>query len=129
MICGYIDESEDEAVFAMAGFVAPAEEWKKLSDAWNEAFAASPSANGVLKAKEIMRSPPRGAFWGMNNDQRDEKLRLLYSVIDAHVGYNVYSIIHLEPLKRLTGEHGFRKEAANPYYHAISEIIFGVAQI
>jgi hypothetical protein len=114
MINGYIDESEDDAVFAMAGFVAPAEEWAKFSDAWDEACAAPPQTKGILKTKEIMRSPPRGAFWGLSDEQRDEKLRLLYSVIDAHVGYSVYSIVHLEPLKRLTAKHEFRKQATNP---------------
>jgi hypothetical protein len=130
MINGYVDESEsDGGLFAMAGFVAPAEEWAKFSDAWDVAFASAPKATGILKAKEIMRSPPRGAFWGMTDAERDEKLETLYSVIDAHASYSVYSIVHLEPLQRLTAEYGFRKEAANPYYHAIAEIIFGVAMI
>jgi hypothetical protein len=130
IIHGYVDESESDGVFAMAGFVAPAEEWAKFSDAWDAAKASLPAARAQpFKTKEIMRSPPRGAFWGMTEAQRDGKLVELYSVIDAHASYSVYSIVHIEPLQELTAAYGFRKEAANPYYHAISEIIIGTALV
>lgn len=128
MINGYVDESEDGHVFAMGGFVAPADEWAKFSDAWKAALDAPPKVR-VLKTKDAMQSPPQGAFWGLTDEQRDEKLRTLYSVIDAHAGYSVYTVIHLEPLKRLAAQFGFAKQAANPYYHAISQIIIGVAQV
>lgn len=130
IINGYVDESESDGVFVMAGFVAPAEEWAKFSDAWDAAKFAAPSAlNRPFKTKEIMRPRPSGAFWGMTDAQRDEKLAKLYSVIDAHASYSVYSIVHAKPLQELTEAYGFRKEAANPYYHAISEIIIGTALV
>jgi hypothetical protein len=129
MINGYVDESESDGVFVMAGFVAPAEEWAKFSDAWDAALAAPPKATGLFKAREVMRKRPSGAFWGMRDEQRNEKLETLYSVIDAHASYCVYSIVHLEPLHRLCAAYGFRKQAADPYYHALSEIIIGVAKI
>lgn len=128
-INGYVDESESDGVFAMAGFVAPAEEWAKFSEAWDAVLAAAPKATGLFKAKEVMRRRPSGAFWGMSDKQRNEKLESLYSVIDACASYSVYSIVHLEPLQRLTATYGFRKQAADPYYHALSEIIIGVAKI
>jgi hypothetical protein len=129
IINGYVDESESDGVFAMAGFVAPAEEWAKFSDAWDAALVAPPKATGLFKAKEVMRKRPSGAFWGMNDKQRNEKLEILYSIIDAHASYGVYSIVHIEPLQRLTAAYGFPKQAADPYYHALSEIIIGVAKI
>jgi hypothetical protein len=131
IVKGYVDESESDGVFAMAGFVAPAEEWAKFSGAWDAALAAPPSAipKRPFKTKEIMQKRPNGAFWGMTVEQRNEKLETLYSVIDAHASYSVYSIVHLEPLRRLTAAYGFRKQAADPYYHALSSIIIGVAKI
>lgn len=115
----------------MAGFVAPAEEWAKFSDAWDAALLAPPSSvpGRVFKTRQVMSDPPNGAFWRMTAGQRDEKLRALYEVIDAHASYSVYSIVHVEPLQKLCAEYGFRKQAADPYYHALSEIIIGVAKI
>jgi hypothetical protein len=130
IINGYVDESESDGVFVMAGFVAPAEKWAKFSDAWDAAKFAVPAAlDQPFKTKEIMRPRPSGAFWGMTGAQRDEKLATLYSVIDAHASYSVYSIVHMKPLQELTEAYGFRKEAANPYYHCISEIIIGTALV
>ena len=87
IVTGYIDESESDGVFAMAGFVAPAEEWAAFSDAWDAALAAPPKAKTLFKAREVMRKRPGGAFWGMSDNQRNEKLDALYSVIDAHAAY------------------------------------------
>ena len=128
-ITGYVDESESDGIFAMAGFVAPAEEWAKFSAEWDAALAAPPRANKLFKAREVMRNRPSGAFWGMTDKQRNEKLETLYSVIDAHASYSVYSIVHIEPLQRLAAAYGFSKRAADPYYHALSDIIIGVAKI
>jgi hypothetical protein len=78
-----------------------------------------------------MRSPPGGSFRGLSDESRDEKVRLLYSVINDYVGYSVSAVVHLEPLKRIIGnsEFGFPKQAANPYYHAISSLISSVARL
>ena len=113
----------------MAGFVAPAEEWTKFSDAWDETLAAPPRATKLFKAKQVMSKRPNGAFYGMSDQQRNQKLDALYSVIDAHASYSVYSIVHLEPLRLLAANSGFHKRAADPYFHALSEIVVGVAKL
>ena len=40
---------------------------------------------------------------GVSEESRDEKMRLLYSIIESHVGYSVSCTVHLEPLKRIFG--------------------------
>ena len=56
-------------------------------------------------------------------------MRLLYSIIESHVGYSVSCTVHLEPLKRIFGNSDFSKQAANPYYHCISSLISSVARM
>lgn len=128
IVNGYVDESEDETVFVMAGFVAPTEEWARFSEEWQSALDAPPVIK-VLKTNDAMRSPKRGEWRGISDDARDEKLRLLYSVIEAHVGYSASAVVHMGPLKRISNHGNFPKQAANPYYHAISALISGVARV
>ena len=40
----------------------------------------------------------------------------------------MYVIVHIEPLKRLAALGGWPKQAANPYYHAVTTLISGVAR-
>jgi hypothetical protein len=119
----YIDESEDDAAFVMAGYVASAEEWAKFSDDWDAALTAAPAVP-FLKTSEVMKSPPRGPFWGLSSEERDEKLRLLYSVIDKYVFFEVSSVVLMEPLKRIFSD--FPKQASNPYYYGLVSLIDGV---
>lgn len=63
IINGYVDETESDAVFVMAGYVAPADMWAKFSDEWAAALEAKPRIS-ALKTNDAMRSPPRGEFWG-----------------------------------------------------------------
>ena len=124
---GYIDDSADETVFVLAGFVAPAEEWAKFSDEWAATLKAKPSIR-FLKTKEAMGSKPSGKFHRWTEDERDTKLRLLYEIIDKYVSFEVSAVVHLGPFKRIFGNGVLPKAAANPYYHAISLLISGVAR-
>jgi hypothetical protein len=54
IINGYVDESEDDTVFVLAGFVAPAEEWTKFSDVWQAALDAKPRVR-LLKTSDAMQ--------------------------------------------------------------------------
>jgi hypothetical protein len=122
---GYIDESADDVVFVLAGFVAPAEEWAKFSDSWEAALRMTPRIS-ILKTNDAMRL--NGEFRGWTEETRDEKLRLLYSVIDDHVSFGVSSVVPIEPLKRIFGTGIFAKAAVNPYYHALPNLISDVAR-
>ena len=128
IVNGYVDETESDAVFVMAGYVAPADEWAKFSDAWAAALAARPKIS-ALKTNDAMRAPPRGEFWGVSEELRDEKLRLFYSIIEAHVGYSASCVVHLEPLKRIFANSDLPKQAANPYYHCIASLVSSVARL
>jgi len=130
IVNGYIDDSADEAVFVLAGYVAPAEEWAKFSDEWAATLKAPPSI-AYLKTKEAMGSrgkKPNGEFHRWTENQRDAKLNALYRVIDKYVSFEVSAVIHLGPFRRIFGNGVLPKAAANPYYHAISGLISGVAR-
>jgi hypothetical protein len=125
---GYVDESEDDSVFVLAGYVAPAEMWAKFSDAWKAALAEEPAIS-ILKTKHAMSSPPRGDFWGLTAEQRDAKLCKLYEIIDAHVSFSVSVVVHTESRKRIFSKGPFSKEATNPFFGAFSALIGNVARM
>jgi hypothetical protein len=94
IINGYVDESEDDTVFVLAGFVAPAEEWTKFSDVWQAALDAKPRVR-LLKTSDAMHSPPRGEFWGLSEEARNGKLRTLYAIIDDYVSRRIWQLAAL----------------------------------
>lgn len=116
---GYVDESEDETVFVLAGYVAPAEKWAQFSDAWKAALEEEPAIS-LLKTKNAMSL--RGDFRKFSPEQRDAKLCKLYSVIDAHVSFGVSAVVHVESRRRIFLGH-FSKEATNSFYGAISALV------
>lgn len=125
IVQAHIDESEDESLFVMAGHVASADDWAKFSDDWDVVLAAAPSVSH-LKTSQAMANPRRGPFRGLTSEQRDAKLVSLYEVIDRYVSFEISSVVHVKPLKRIFSTEEFGPQAANPYYHGLSWLIYGV---
>jgi hypothetical protein len=122
---GFVDDSYDASVFVLAGFVAPADEWAAFSDEWEAAINAPPRI-GKLKTSDAMRL--KGDFYGWKPEARDEKMRIFYEIIDAHVSFGVSAVIPLGALKKVFGQGFFGKVALNPYFHAISNLVSDVAR-
>jgi Protein of unknown function (DUF3800) len=121
----YIDDSADDSVFVLAGFVAPAEMWAKFSDAWQAALNAEPKI-WSLKTKDAMRL--QGQFHQWSPDARNEKLAALYRVIDRHASFEVFAIIPMEAFKKVFADAEIPKRMKDPYYHAFSGLVGMVAQ-
>src|SRR5687767_2637835 len=122
---GFIDESEDDSVFVLAGYVAPAEEWAAFSDEWHATLHSTP-AIWELKTKDAMGL--RGCFNEFTKEERDKKLCDLYQVIDKYVSFEVSAVILMEPFKRIFGDGRLPKAAGMPYYHAWSALISNLAR-
>jgi hypothetical protein len=122
---GFVDERGDDAVFVMVGYVAPAEEWARFSDEWAAVLRLHPAV-AILKTKEAMKL--RGEFYRVTEADRDKKLCGLYDVIDRHVSFEVSAVIPMEPFNRIFGNGVLPSAAANPYYHALSGLVSGLAR-
>jgi hypothetical protein len=123
-LIAYIDESYDDDVFVLAGFVAPVDEWEKFKEAWRSTLAAPP-AIPALKTVDAMRL--KGCFYQWTAEERDAKLEALYSVIDAHVSFGISAMLPVRHLQMFNDDR-LHKSARNPYLHAVPQIIGGVAR-
>jgi hypothetical protein len=128
MVNGYIDDSADHKTFVLAGYVAPADEWVRFSEAWQEALDGPPSVTH-LKTVDAMSPKPVGVFHGWTRAAVDQKLEQLYSIIDAHVSYEVSAVVVLADLEKVFGDAPLPKRAKDPFYLAISSLISGVARL
>lgn len=122
----YIDESESEDIFAMGGFAAPADEWGAFSDKWRSALATKPSIHS-LKMSDAMRL--RGDFYKWSPEARDEKLRLLYSVIDDHISFAVGAVIHMYAYRDIYRKDDLlRTPGTTPYVIALASLVSSIAR-
>jgi len=92
MLQAYIDESADEHVYTMAGFVAPAERWAGFADAWQRVLDM-PLAIEYFKMSEAMSCI--GQFYGFSKERRNERIRLLDEVIGDYAVAAVGSVLPL----------------------------------
>ena len=121
----YVDESEDESAFVVAGYVASAEAWAAFSDDWHAALHRTPGI-WEFKCRDAMHLA--GCFNEFTPDERDKKLCDLYEVIDRHVFFEISAVIPMEPFRRIFKNGVLPKRAESPYYHAFSLIISGLAR-
>jgi Protein of unknown function (DUF3800) len=82
MLQALVDESEGDDIFVMAGYLSTAEQWALLFDEW-EIETKSPKRIEYFKYSE-WRAPPGGQFYRFSDDERDEKISNLHSIICKH---------------------------------------------
>jgi hypothetical protein len=122
---GFVDDSYDEHAFVLAGYVAPVEEWASFSKDWQAALDAKPSIEYLKMSEAMVR--PTGQFYGWTKEARDEKLRLLYSIIDKYVSFEVSAAIPKAIYATEFARH-LHKVARNPYYLACYGLIIDLAR-
>jgi hypothetical protein len=89
MLQAFFDESYDDEIFVMAGWVAPAKTWALFSNEWQQFLDMKPAIQ-YFKMKEAFNFD--GEFLGMSEESRNEKVRLLMGCISDHasVGISCY---------------------------------------
>src|SRR6185437_3624341 len=88
MVRAYIDESERDDVFIMAGWVARDSIWAAFDDDWNATLAAAPAIR-YFKHNEAKSEPPKGQFAGWSADDVEKKVGALAEVVARHEMYGV----------------------------------------
>src|SRR5947209_278262 len=82
MLKAYMDDSHvgdrSSAVYVVAGWVAPIKTWLAFSEDWDEVLRMSPRVQ-YFKWQEAMAF--NGEFYGITEERRNEKLRLLIDII------------------------------------------------
>lgn len=121
----YIDGSGTGAydVFVLAGYIAPAEEWAKFSDEWQELLDSPSLRLPYFKMSEMRHSP-----------ERRERCGWFYRVIEGHVSAAVSCVIDVAGLVKAVREFQWPpnfvnlKRLENPYFVAFKAIMNVLAQ-
>jgi hypothetical protein len=122
----YIDDSglSDPPVGVLAGWVASAEKWGKFSDDWQQALEMKPSL-AYFKMSEARSFG--GQFLGWSQQSRDERLRLLISIISACEPLGIAAAVPLETFQFI-----FHKNPdpiiRHPYFFLFHNIVVGLSR-
>lgn len=111
MLQAFIDESSspDPPVYAMAGFIAPAENWARFSEDWQ--LCVSPLAS--FKMNDAMTLSGEFRWW--REDARDEKVGLLRAIIDEYATASIACSVRPDQLERVFAGYNIPKQLLSPY--------------
>lgn len=104
MLAGYYDDSYDDDVFVVGGFVGCALRWQRFSDEWEAALDQSPRLE-YYKASEANVRPeerkPDNPFLNFSRGMIQAKEKVLARIIVAHAEYAVYSTLERKDFSEL----------------------------
>lgn len=126
MLQAFIDDSGtgQGPVLVLGGFIAPAENWAALSDEWQQYLDMKPSL-GYFKMSEA--NALQGEFSGWLPERRDERIRLLNTVILNHASVAVMCSLQQDIHAKIFGDHK-QKQWRSPYFYLIYGLMEQVAQ-
>jgi len=124
MLTAHFDDSWNDDVFVVAGFIATAEDWAAFSDEWRLALDA-PRGIHKFVANEAMTL--RGEFHRFSTEERDRKLGALSGIIDRYTSLEVFIVMPVAMLKEEHEISGLPKIAGDPYYITMMMVIRGIA--
>jgi uncharacterized protein DUF3800 len=89
--------------FVMAGLIAEAESWAAFSNEWTACLDRPHERTGrrVRLFKMTEAANCTGGFYGLNDQERDNKLVEFARIINRHVKYVTASVIDLDAHARL----------------------------
>ena len=121
MLKAYIDDSNmtQGPVAVLAGWVGTADMWAALSEDWDKALRMSPRIDHFKWAEAANFNGP---FNGMSEQARDEKIRLLVSVIADHEPLGLGCAMPLNLHKTIFGENKDRHLRA-PYFFCFYSLV------
>jgi hypothetical protein len=104
MLKAYFDDSRmgQPPCYVLGGWVAPAEVWAPFSHAWRDILWMSPRIE-YFKFEEAVNF--KGQFHGLSREARDEKLRLLVSLIAEYKLLGAASVISHDLFQKYFGSH------------------------
>jgi hypothetical protein len=123
MFQAFVDDSRQDPVFVLAGYIAPAERWALFSDKWDEVLHMQPRLE-YLKVSEI--------YGRMEPTARDHKLQALDAVVSEFVSGSFCIAFNPQNLKDafapLIKEKLLHKMEANPFVFASTMLQITIAR-
>jgi hypothetical protein len=122
----FVDESVEDPVFLMGGYIGPADAWASFSDRWQDVLDIPPRLK-YLKMKEAYSF--HGEFEGWSEDRRDARLSLLHEVIDQFASAAFVLAFDYDKFKSAFSLlSGLGKKNLNPYYFAAARLMTNLAR-
>jgi hypothetical protein len=118
----FIDDSRENPVYLLAGYLAPSEQWAAFSDEWRRVLEIHPRL-AYFKMKEAFAC--RGQFEGWSAERRDERLIMLNAVIEGFASAAFFIAFDENKFRKTMEPVAVRfndKKALNPYYFAVNEL-------
>lgn len=107
-----IDESEDQQVFSMGGYVATAENWIAFSKEWEDAI--NTLNNGQpFKMSEV-------SHWG--EERQRQNVGFLYDIIQRHASLGIGISVDVVALKEVMANFP-NQMMKSPYYFCMHQVI------
>ena len=124
MLQAFIDESEDDSVLSMGGYVSTFEKWEEFETAWNLVLQQYPRIE-YFKYREFLRADGSyrgdGQFRGMSEDDAMLKVADLYNVVGEHVIAYVSCAVNPSLYRAMFKR--FPKPITSPYYFCLLKIM------
>jgi Protein of unknown function (DUF3800) len=110
----------------MGGFVAPAEKWADFAGEWQEILDIRPSI-AYLKMSEAAACTGQFAHW--NDERRDERIALFFSVIEKYATIGITSAVPMEPYRKIFKKSVTKKRGLleHPYYMLFFGVVHSIA--
>jgi hypothetical protein len=84
MLTAYLDESSDDRVYTVAGFMAEEQTWQNFSAEWNETLKAPPAITH-FKMNSVRTTKLNGVFRNLPLQQRIDKAEVLIAVLNKYL--------------------------------------------
>ena len=124
MLQAFIDESVDDSVLSMGGYVSTYEKWEAFEKEWQSALQRQPRIeyfkfSDCFKINGEYRKD--GQFRGISEDDALEKVADLYKIIGDHA--LAYVSCAVDPSLYRKMFRRFPKPISSPYYHCLLKIL------
>jgi hypothetical protein len=120
MLQAFIDESYDESVLSMGGYIATCEQWESFYSEWEKVLLQHPKIE-YFKYSDYLRK--EGQFYRLDTASADSKMADLYQVIRENAAGYVSAAVSPLEYRAIFGGKAFPKPIRSPYYCCMMTII------
>jgi hypothetical protein len=123
MLQAYIDESEGDGIYVMAGYISTAKQGCGFSEEWDQFLGMQPKIK-YFKFSEAMNQ--NGEFLHWREQVCLEKMAFLYRVIGDHVLASVSVAVRRNDYNKWFGDKKLPRGMRSPYYCLLYSLVSGL---
>lgn len=114
----YIDDSYDNHVFVLGGYVGTTQQFERMADEWMDA----------LKAFGFLPELHMAEFWQRFGEKSKERLEPFISIAERNSLYEVSAFLDMKDFQRVCDIYGMTGMDADPYYAILNLFTSGFSK-